>query len=72
MIICIDVDCEVSGGRKFYFSDKEKEFYAQNKFLPPRRCWECRTRRRTQKESPFAGVLKDIKQKEQSDKEMLA
>lgn len=70
MIICIDADCEIPGGRKFYFSEKEKEFYDINKFLPPRRCWNCRARRRTQKESVFTPILEQMKQKEKSDKEM--
>lgn len=66
---CTDLNCDVEGGREFFFSDKEQKFYKEKGFTPPKRCWECRERRRKQAESPFAPALKKVK--EISDKEFL-
>lgn len=54
---CTDGDCGVKGGREFFFSDKEQKFYGDKGFTPPKRCWECRQRRRNQAQSPLAPFL---------------
>lgn len=67
---CSDKQCDVEGGREFFFSDKEQKFYKEKGFTPPKRCWPCRERRRNQADSPFKPAFDQMK-KNVSDREML-
>lgn len=58
---CTESDCDVKGGREFFFSDKEQKFYTDRGYTPPKRCWPCREKRRNQKESPFTPILQQMK-----------
>ena len=33
-------------GQEFIFTDNEQKFYAEKGFLPPKRCKECREKRK--------------------------
>ena len=42
-------------GKEFTWSASEQEFFAEKKFAPPKRCLDCRKRRRQEKKNRPAG-----------------
>ena len=40
------VDCQ----KQFYITESEKQFYAENKYELPKRCYNCRKKKREAKE----------------------
>jgi len=42
-LTCIEPDC----GKGFEFSERDQEFYETMGFLPPKRCFECRNRKKS-------------------------
>lgn len=40
-------------GKEFKFSEKEQAFYEEHKFLPPKRCKECRVVRKIEKQNRY-------------------
>lgn len=41
----IDLNC-VDCGNGFFFSERDQAFYAEQNFSPPKRCWQCRQKRK--------------------------
>jgi len=42
-------DC-IACEKEFYITDKDQDFYASREMTLPKRCYDCRKQRRTQKE----------------------
>ena len=49
----------------FIFTQGEQNFYEKNGYTKPKRCRECRQKKKARMDSPFAGVLKQVRQHEQ-------
>lgn len=64
-MVCTDSSCEVEGGRKFFFSEKEQKNYKEQGWPPPKRCFYCREAKRKlrerQENSKFTPILEDMK-----------
>lgn len=45
----IDTTCS-DCGRPFYITDKEQEFYKSKNFEMPKRCFNCRRKRKAERE----------------------
>lgn len=51
----------------FIFTQGEQEFYKKSGFTNPKRCKECREKKKARMNSPFAGVLKQVRAKHEED-----
>lgn len=67
---CKDIKCEVNGGREFFWSDSEQEFYKKQGYNQPKRCFTCRNNRKNIESSPFAEAYKNTH--DHSDKEFVS
>lgn len=57
LVTCVEKDCR----KQFEVTAGEQEFFAQKGFALPKRCKECRNRRKREDNSAFGGVARQMR-----------